>query len=44
MDPARLNRLGEAEWELPRTGAMCVPGILYADEALIRGMDDKVAE
>jgi tRNA-splicing ligase RtcB len=44
MDPARLNRLGEAEWELPRTGAMRVPGILYADEALIRGMDDKVAE
>ena len=44
MDPARLKRLGDAEWELPRTGAMRVPGILYADEALVRGMDDKVAE
>ena len=44
MDPSRLNRLGDAEWELQRTGEMRVPGILYADEALIRGMDDKVAE
>ncbi len=44
MDRSRLNRKAECEWELPRSGAMRVPGILYADEALIDGMDDKVAE
>jgi len=44
MEPSRLIRLGEAQWELPRTGAMRVPGIVYADEPLIRGMDDKVFE
>src|SRR5215470_8050651 len=44
MDSARLNRRGECEWELPRSGKMRVPGVIYADEALIRAMDDKVAE
>jgi len=44
MDRSRLMRKAECEWELPRSGAMRVPGILYADEALIDGMDDKVAQ
>ncbi len=44
MDPARLIRRSEYEWEFPRHGAMRVPGIIFADEALIRGMDDKVCE
>src|SRR5438105_9707036 len=44
MDRSRLTRKAECEWELPRTGAMRVPGIIYADEALIDAMDDKVAE
>jgi len=44
MDSARLNRRAECEWVLPRSGAMRVPGVIYADEALIRAMDDKVAE
>src|SRR6516165_2870829 len=44
MDSARLNRRGECEWELPRSGKMRVPGVIYADEALIRDMDDKVSE
>ncbi len=44
MDPDRLKRISEYEWQLPRTGAMRVPGIIYADEALIRSMDDKVRE
>jgi tRNA-splicing ligase RtcB len=44
MDLARLNRRSECEWELPRSGAMRVPGLIYADEALIRAMDEKVPE
>jgi tRNA-splicing ligase RtcB (3'-phosphate/5'-hydroxy nucleic acid ligase) len=44
MDPGRLKHISEYEWQLPRTGAMRVPGIIYADEALIRSMDDKVPE
>jgi hypothetical protein len=44
LDRSRLIRRAEGEWELPRSGAMRVPGILYADEALLDAMDDKVAE
>jgi tRNA-splicing ligase RtcB len=44
MDSARLNRRSECEWELPRSGKMRVPGVIYADQALIDAMDDKVAE
>src|SRR5512135_2293591 len=44
MDPGRLIRVSEHEWQLPRQGAMRVPGVIFADEALIRAMDDKVAE
>ncbi len=44
MDLDRLIRRSECEWELPRHGKMRVPGILFADEALVRGMDDKVCE
>jgi tRNA-splicing ligase RtcB len=44
MDCARLKQRAECEWELPRSGAMRVPGVIYADESLIRAMDDKVAE
>jgi len=42
MDPGRLTRISDYQWQMPRQGAMRVPGIIYADEALIRGMDDKV--
>ena len=44
MDPSRLVRKAECEWELPQTGAMRVPGVIYADESLIRAMDEKVPE
>jgi tRNA-splicing ligase RtcB (3'-phosphate/5'-hydroxy nucleic acid ligase) len=44
MDPARLQRISEHEWHIAPTSAMRVPGVIYADEALIRGMDEKVFE
>ena len=44
MDPARLTRLDETTWQIEPAGAMRVPGIIYADELLIREMDDKVCE
>src|SRR5947208_16457718 len=42
MDPARFTRIDETTWRIERHGAMRVPAIIYADEDLIRGMDDKV--
>ncbi len=44
MDPGRLQRINDCEWLLPQRGAMRVPGVIFADEALIREMDDKVPE
>jgi tRNA-splicing ligase RtcB len=42
MDPARFTRIDETTWKIEPAGQMRVPGIIYADEALIRDMDDKV--
>ena len=44
MDPASLERRDEFRWEIPARDGMQVPGVIYADEPLIRDMDDKVAE
>jgi tRNA-splicing ligase RtcB len=44
MDPARLTRVDATTWRIEPAGAMRVPAIIYADEELIRGMDDKVYE
>jgi tRNA-splicing ligase RtcB len=44
MDLARLERLSEFEWQIRPFGRMRVPGVLFANEALLRGMDDKVYE
>ena len=44
MDPARFTRVDATTWRIEPTGAMRVPGIIYADEGLIRDMDDKVYE
>jgi tRNA-splicing ligase RtcB (3'-phosphate/5'-hydroxy nucleic acid ligase) len=42
MDPAQFTRVDATTWRIEPSGAMRVPAIIYADEELIRGMDDKV--
>lgn len=44
MDLTRVTKRSETEWRIEPHGAMRVPGVLYASEALIRDMDDKVYE
>ena len=44
MDPARFTRVDPTTWRLDPHGAMRVPVVIYADEALINDMDDKVLE
>ena len=44
MDLNLLKRRCDYEWEIPRHGAMRVPGVIYASEALMRDMDHKVYE
>jgi tRNA-splicing ligase RtcB len=44
MDPASLVRKSDVEWWIPASGRMRVPGVLYASEALVRDMDEKVRE
>src|SRR5262249_58583496 len=42
MDPARFTRVDATTWRIEPGAAMRVPAIIYANEDLIRGMDDKV--
>ena len=44
MDPVRFTRVDDTTWRVEPHGAMRVPAIIYVDEDLIRGMDDKVYE
>lgn len=44
MDPARFTRVDATTWRIEPHAAMRVPAIIYADEDLILGMDDKVYE
>ncbi|HEM46752.1 MAG TPA: RtcB family protein, partial [Alphaproteobacteria bacterium] len=44
MDRELLKRRSDYEWEIPRSGDMRVPGVIFASEALIDAMDDKVRE
>lgn len=44
MDLTRLTRSGECEWRIEPRGGMRVPGIIFADEDLIRDLDEKVYE
>ena len=42
MDLAWFTRVNATTWRIEATGAMRVPAVIYADEDLIRSMDDKV--
>ena len=44
MDPARFTRVDPTTWRVEPSGTMHVPVIIYADENLIRDMDDKVLD
>jgi len=44
MDLSKLERKSEFEWRITPFGSMRVPGVIFANEALLRGMDDKVYE
>ena len=44
MDLALFERKSEFEWRIKPFGNMRVPGVIFADEALMRDMDDKVYE
>jgi tRNA-splicing ligase RtcB len=44
VDPSRFTQVDATTWRIEPQGAMRVPAIIYADEALIRDMDDKVYE
>jgi tRNA-splicing ligase RtcB (3'-phosphate/5'-hydroxy nucleic acid ligase) len=44
MDTAQLKRITATEWQIPATGRMRVPGTIFADECLVRAMDDKVRD
>jgi tRNA-splicing ligase RtcB (3'-phosphate/5'-hydroxy nucleic acid ligase) len=44
MDTNRLTRVDATTWRIEPHGTMRVPAVIYADENLIRDMDDKVYE
>jgi len=44
MDPVTLVRKSAWEWWVPATGRMRVPGVIFASDALVREMDEKVRE
>jgi tRNA-splicing ligase RtcB len=44
MELSRLERKSENEWHIAPYGKMRVPAVIFASEALIRDMDEKVYE
>ena len=44
MDISLFVKQSSHEWHIPPHGDMRVPGVIYADEALIHAMDNKVYE
>jgi tRNA-splicing ligase RtcB len=44
MDPARFTKVDDTAWRIEPEDVMRVPAVIYANEELIRAMDDKVYE
>ncbi|MDQ2089896.1 RtcB family protein [Marimonas arenosa] len=44
MDLGQFDRIGPYQWQIPQSGGMRVPAQIFADETLLRDMDDKVGE
>jgi tRNA-splicing ligase RtcB len=44
MDRTLLQRVSATEWHIAPSGPMRVPAVIFADQALIDEMDEKVAE
>ena len=44
MNLSQLHQRGPFEWEMPRHGAMRVPGVIFASRELVEAMDAKVGE
>ena len=44
MNLAQFKQVSEVEWQIAPFGKMRVPAVIFADQALIRDMDDKVFE
>jgi tRNA-splicing ligase RtcB (3'-phosphate/5'-hydroxy nucleic acid ligase) len=44
MDPSLFDHAAPTEWHIRPQAGMRVPGVIFADELLIRAMDDKVFE
>ncbi|MCQ4348855.1 RtcB family protein [Pseudomonas stutzeri] len=44
MNLAQFRQRGPFEWEMPRRGAMRVPGVIFASRELLEAMDAKVGE
>lgn len=44
MDTSRLTKVDATTWRIEPHGSMRVPAIIYADESLLRDIDDKVYE
>jgi tRNA-splicing ligase RtcB len=44
MDLSRFEQISEFAWQVPASGSMRVPAVIYASRQLIQDMDDKVYE
>lgn len=42
MDTKKLQKISDYEWRIERSSSMNVPGILFGDQQLIQGVDEKV--
>lgn len=44
METRSLKKISDYQWQIERSGKMNVPAIIFADEKLIKEMDEKVRE